>query len=267
MERTSTAAPFRDNVVIVTGASQGIGEQLAYELARQGACLALAARNAERLDAVAAACRARGARAIAVPADLTDEAQCAHLVERTVETYGRLDTLLNNAGRGYPRRVEAMPDLSDLRSEIALNYLGLVFCTYHALPHLRRSRGRIVGVSSFGGLVGLSGTAGYNASKHAMRGFLNTLRAELLGSGVTVTIVFPGAIRTERLAETMGRNIERIPTMTPQRCAHLTLQAAAARRRQLVMTREGKLLVWLYGLAPGLLDRQLARLSRVYEGS
>jgi NAD(P)-dependent dehydrogenase (short-subunit alcohol dehydrogenase family) len=202
-----------------------------------------------------------------VPADLTDEAQCARLVERAVETYGRLDTLLNNAGRGYPRRVEAMPDLSDLRSEIALNYLGLVYCTYHALPHLRRSRGRIVGVSSFGGLVGLPGTAGYNASKHAMRGFLNTLRAELIGTGVTVTIVFPGAIRTERLAETMGRNIDRIPTMTPQRCAQLTVQAATARRCQLIMTWQGKLLALLYGLAPGLLDRQLARLSRVYKGS
>ncbi len=116
MERASISSPFRDNVVIVTGASQGIGEQLAYELARQGACLALAARNAERLEAVAAACRAIGAQAIAVPADLTDEAQCARLVGRTVETYGRLDTLLNNAGRGYPRRVEAMPDLSDLKS-------------------------------------------------------------------------------------------------------------------------------------------------------
>ncbi len=100
-----------------------------------------------------------------------------------------------------------------------------------------------------------------------MRGFLNTLRAELIGSGVTVTIVFPGAIRTERLAETMGRNIERIPTMTPQRCAQLTIQAAAARRRQLIMTWQGKLLALLYVLAPGLLDRQLARLSRVYEGS
>jgi short-subunit dehydrogenase len=122
-----------------------------------------------------------------------------------------------------------------------------------------------VGVSSFGALVGLPGTAGYNSSKHAMRGFLNTLRAELIGTGVSVTVVYLGAVRTARLAETMGRNVERVPTMTPQRCAELVVRAAAARKREEVLTLQGKLLTRLYGLIPGLLDRQLARLSRLYQ--
>src|SRR5260370_31387823 len=101
--------PFKDNVVILTGASRGIGEQLAYRLAAQGARLALAARHAETLEAVAAACRERGGQAIAVPADLTNDAQCQQLIERTVAEYGRIDTLLNTPGLRYPRPFPPFP--------------------------------------------------------------------------------------------------------------------------------------------------------------
>ena len=120
-------------------------------------------------------------------------------------------------------------------------------------------------MSSFGSFVGIPGTAGYNASKHALRGFLNTLRAELLGTGVTVTVVFPGAISTPRLRQTMGDNVDRIPTMTPERCAELTIQAGAQRRRQLVMTLAGKILVLFYPWFPSLLDGQLTRIGKMYQ--
>jgi short-subunit dehydrogenase len=260
-----TPQPFAGNVAIVTGASQGIGAEIAYRLAGQGARLVLAARHAGRLEEVAAACRARGGEALVVPTDITDEKQCKALVARTLQVYGRVDTLVNNAGRGYPRLVAALPDLADLEAEIRLNYLGTVYCTYHALPALRAAHGRIVGVSSFGALVGLPGTAGYNASKHAMRGFLNTLRAELIGTGVSVTVVYVGAVRTPRLAETMGRNVARVPAMAPARCAELIVRAAAGRKREEVLTLEGKLLTRLYTLVPGLLDRPLSRLGRLYE--
>ncbi len=172
---------FRDNAVIVTGASRGIGAQLAYQLAEQGALLTLAARSLDQLESVAAECRRRGAQALTVQTDVTDEAQCKRLIERAVEAYGRVDTLINNAGYGSPMRFDRMPDFKYLRDEIALNYLGVVGCTYYALPYLKQTKGRIVGVSSLGALVGLPGTIGYNSSKHAVRGFLNTLRAELLG--------------------------------------------------------------------------------------
>jgi short-subunit dehydrogenase len=256
---------FRDNVVLLPGASMGIGEQLAYQLAEQRAKLALAARSADRLDAVAAACRKRGGQAVAIPTDLTDEGQCRALVEQTVAAYGRIDTLLYNAGRGYPKRFDTLPNLDTVRSEITLNYLGLVACTYYALPHLKQTRGRIIGVSSFGALIGLAGTAGYNSSKHAMRGFLNTLRAELLDTGVSVTVVYVGAVRTARLEETMGDRIGSVPTMSPERAAQLILQAGGSRRRQTVLTAPGKLLAWLYPLIPGLLDRQLARVANTYQ--
>ncbi len=256
---------FQDNVVLLTGASMGIGEQIAYQLAAQGAKLVLAARSADKLQAIAEECRRRGGQAAFLPTDLTVEADCKRLVAFAVETYGRLDTLLYNAGRGYPARFDALPNLDSIRAEITLNYLGLTYCTFYALPELKRTKGRLIGVASFGGLIGLPGTAGYNSSKHAMRGFLNSLRAEFLGSGVTVTALYLGAISTDRLHETMGENIKNIPTMTPERCAELIIRSGGERRRQLIMTAEGKLTNVLYQLVPGLLDRVLVRLSSLYD--
>lgn len=253
--------PFKENVVIVTGASRGIGEQLAYQLAEQGAWLALAARNAEMLEAVASACRERGGRAIAIPTDLTNEAQCQQLIERTVAEYGRIDTLLNNAGMGYPKRFAHLPDLHTLRLEIDLNYMGTVYCTYYALPYLKQTKGRIVGVNSFSGKMGIPGTIGYNASKHAMSGFLNTLRVELQGTGVTVSVAYLGAIRTERLEKVMNSDINKIPTMDPKLCATLILRQAGRRQRQQVMTLSGKFMMWLNAWSPALVDRILGNIK------
>ena len=258
-----TEHAFKDNVVIITGGSQGVGEQLAYLLAEQGAWLALAARHADTLEAVAEACRKRGGRAIAIPTDLMDESQCQQLIERTVAEYGRLDTLINNAGVGYPRRFADLRDLHTVRAEIDLNYLGTVYCIYYALPYLKQTRGRIVGINSFGGQIGIPGTSGYNASKHAMRGFLNTLRVELRGTGVTISVAYLGAIRTERLKETMGENINKIPTMDPKRTAALILRQAARRQPQQVMTLAGKFMVWLNKWSPALVDRILASIKSI----
>src|SRR5438128_591559 len=107
----------------------GIGEQLATQLAGQSAQLVLAARSEDKLEQVASACRALGGKAVIQPTDLMDEAQCNRLVEFTLATYGRIDTLLYNAGRGYPTRFDKLPDLSTIRNEITLNYLGMVYCT------------------------------------------------------------------------------------------------------------------------------------------
>jgi short-subunit dehydrogenase len=151
-----------------------------------------------------------------------------------------------------------------VRSEITVNYLGLVYCTHAMLPSLKQTRGRIVAVGSFESFLALPETAGYNASKHAMRGFLNTLRTELRATGVTVTMAHPGAVRTARLVEVMGENLKRIPSMSPERCAEIIIKAAAQRRREVVMTWPGKLLVALYPWIPGLLDRALARIADSY---
>ncbi len=255
--------PFAENVVIVTGASQGVGEQLAQQLAARGAWLALAARHADALEAVAARCRLRGGRAIAIPTDVTDPVECQRLIERALAEYGRIDTLINNAGMGYPKRFDVMRDFQTMRQEIELNYLGTAYCTFYALPYLKQAKGRLVGVNSFGGQVGISGTIGYNASKHAMRGFLNTLRAELHGTGVSVSVAYLGAIRTERLKEVMGGNIDKVPTMAPERCAALIIRQAARRQRQLVLTPSGKFLLWLNSWSPALVDRILVSIRSI----
>lgn len=259
------AAAFRDNVVVVTGASAGIGAELARQLAAGGARLALAARDAARLEEVAAECRERGGRALVVPTDVAEEAQCRALVERTVAEYGRLDTLVNNAGIGMWARFDEITDLSIFERVMRVNYLGSVYCTHHALPHLKRSRGRIVGVSSLTGKTGVPTRSAYAASKHAMAGLFDSLRIELDGSGVSVTMIYPGFVATEIRERAFGPDgrplgagnspVREREVMTVEECARQIVEAAAARRREVVMTARAKVGMWLKLIAPGAVDR------------
>ncbi|HEX8691706.1 MAG TPA: SDR family oxidoreductase [Longimicrobium sp.] len=260
-----SAAPFRDNVVVLTGASAGIGREMALQLAAQGALLALAARDAAKLEEVAAECRARGARALAVPTDVGDEAQCRALVERAVAEHGRIDTLVNNAGIGMWARFDEMTSLEPFERIMRVNYLGSVYCTFYALPHLKRTRGRIVGVNSLTGRTGVPTRSGYAASKHAMAGFFDSIRIELEGSGVTVTMVYPGFVATEIRERAFGPDgrplgagnspVREREVMDAAECARQTLVAAARRRRELIMTLRGKVGAKLKLVAPGLVDR------------
>lgn len=254
---------MRDNVVVITGASKGIGAELARQLAVQGAKLALAARDMPALDAVAAECRQLGATVEVIPTDVAVEADCQRLVERTVARFGRLDTLINNAGATMWARVDEIRDLGMLARIMQVNYMGAVFCTAYALPHLKAARGRIVGVASLTGLTGVPTRSGYAASKHAMRGFFDSLRIELAGSGVTVTMIYPGFVATgirENATGPDGRPV-RINPLDPDRvmsvgeCARQIVVATRRRSRELVMTPTGKLAQLLKLVAPGLVDR------------
>lgn len=254
---------FRDNVVVLTGASRGIGRELALQLADQGARLALSARDAGALEEVAAECRKRGGEAVAIPADVAEEPQCAALIARSVETFGRIDTLINNAGISMWALFDQVTDLSIFERIMTVNYLGSVWCTWHALPHLKKTRGRLVAVSSMTGKTGVPTRSGYAASKHAMVGFFDTLRIELAGSGVTVTIACPDFVATEireRAFGPDGRPLEKSPVqegkvMTAETCARLILEGAARRERELILSGRGKLGLWLKLLSPSLIDR------------
>lgn len=256
---------FRGNVVVLTGASAGIGREMALQLASQGAELVLAARSPEPLEEVAAACRDRGARALAVPTDVGDEAQCRALVERAVEAYGRIDTLVNNAGIGMWARFDEMRDLAPFERIMRVNYLGCVYPTYYALPHLKASRGRIVVVNSLTGLTGVPTRSGYAASKHAVAGFFDSIRIELEDDGVTVTQVFPGFVATEIRERAFGPDgkplgrgnspVREREVMTAEECARQIVAAAAGRKRDLVMTLRGRLGAKLKLVAPGMVDR------------
>jgi short-subunit dehydrogenase len=258
--------PFRENVTIVTGASSGIGRELAYQLADQGAWLSLAARDFDRLEAVAETCRARGGRAISVQTDVSDAEQCQRLIERTIAEYQRIDTLINNAGQTMWALFDEMQDLQPLETVMQVNYFGSVYCTRYALPHLKQSKGRIVVVASLAGKTGIPTRSGYAASKHAVIGFFNSLRIEIARYGVSVTIVDPDFVATQTHQRAFGADGKPLGTspvqaervMTAETCARLILQAAAHRKRELVMGR-GRFLIYLLPFIPGLIDRMAQR--------
>jgi short-subunit dehydrogenase len=253
----------RDDVVIITGASKGIGAELARQLAAKGARLVLAARSEKELEAVAVECRERGAQVVAVRADVTSERDCQAIVAGAVTAFGRLDALVNNAGATMWARFEDIRDLSILERIMQVNYMGAVYCTGHALPHLRESRGLIVGISSLAGRTGVPTRTGYAASKHAMTGFFDSLRIELAGSGVDVTMVYPGFVATgirENATGPDGKPILVSPVkegevMGVQDCARRIVAAMERREREVVMTARGKIGLFLKLVAPSLIDR------------
>jgi short-subunit dehydrogenase len=254
---------FGDNVVVVTGASSGIGRALALQLADQGARLALAARNVEQLEQAAAQCRQRGGTALVVPTDVARQDQCKNLIERTVAEYGRIDTLINNAGISMWVRFEELQTLAPLEQIMQVNYFGSVYCTHYALPYLKETRGRIVTISSLAGKTGVPTRSGYAASKHALVGFFETLRVELADCGVSVTLIYPGFVCTEVRKRAFGADgtplgkspVQETKVMTAETCARLIVPAIAQRKRELVMTFRGKAGQWLKLIAPRIVDR------------
>jgi NAD(P)-dependent dehydrogenase (short-subunit alcohol dehydrogenase family) len=253
-------------VVVITGGSDGIGAEIARQLAAKegaGLALVLAARDQAKLDQVAAACAALGARALAVPADVGDQDQCRRLIEAAVSRFGRIDVLVNNAGRSAHALFEEVPDLGWYEELMRINLWGSVWCTQAALPHLKAARGRIVAVSSLAGLIGVPGRTAYSASKFAMTGFFEALRAELRGAGVSVTIAYPGVVDTRIryrgfnvLGQEMGSSgLREEGAMTVQACARLIVEGMEKRKREVVMTGKGKLGRLLKLLAPGLVEK------------
>ena len=256
-------ASLSNNVVIITGASEGIGRALGLALARAGAKLVLAARNAGRLEEAAAECRSLGAEVLAVPTDVTRDEDCRALVEAAIERFDRLDTLVVNAGRTMWARFEDVEDPAILEELMAVNYFGAVYCTRHALPWLKKSHGRIVAVASIAGLTGVPARSGYCASKHAMVGFFDALRIELAGTGVSVTVIAPDFVVSQlhrRAVDGKGRPLGDSPMqedriMSAEACAELILKATERRERLRITSARGRLGRWLKLIAPAAVDR------------
>ena len=195
--------PLDGTVALVTGASSGIGEATALALAAAGATVALAARRTDRLEALARRIRDGGSTVLAVTADITEEAQARHAVERTVDELGRLDTLVNNAGVMLLGPVVGAP-VEEWQRMVDINLLGLLYCSHAALPHLIRAAeegGRgvsdLVNISSVAGRETRSGSGVYNATKHGVGAFSDALRKEVTTRHVRVSVVEPGAVDTE----------------------------------------------------------------------
>jgi short-subunit dehydrogenase len=253
---------YTGRVIVVTGASSGIGRALCLALAPQRPRLVLAARDELALRTVAEACQAQGADTLVAPTDVASPEACRSLVERTLERFKALDVLVNNAGIGMIARFDETEDLSVYERLMRVNYLGCVYPTYHALPHLKKSRGQIVVMASLAGLTGVPTRTGYAASKHALFGFFDSLRIELQASGVSVTVIAPYFVRSEihRRAsgpdgQPLGRSrMQEDRIMTAEECAALTLRAMERRQRQLIMTLRGKVGRFVRLLAPGVVD-------------
>ena len=257
---------FHENVVIITGASFGIGQQLALQLAVKGAWLTLAARNVEKLYEVSKQCAQHGDRVIVIPTDVADPIQCQNLIERTVIEYGRIDTVINNAGIGMASRFEKLQDLAIFEKVFRVNFFGSVYCTHYALPYLKKTRGRLVGISSLKGKYPSATADAYTPSKYAMAGFFDSLRLELANSGISVTMIYPGWVSTgvsSRALRADGNLTGKISkhekkAMPVDVCARMILEAVAKRKREVVMTFQGKAGLWLRLIAPKLAD-EIAR--------
>jgi short-subunit dehydrogenase len=257
--------------VIVTGASQGIGKAVSLALAARRARLTLVARDAAALEQVAAACRERGGEAVVAPADVSRPEDCVRLVCRALAEWGTIEALVNNAGIDMIARFDEVTDLELFERVMRVNYLGYVYPTYYALPELKRSRGRLVAVASLAGLTGVPTRTGYAASKHAVVGFFDSLRIELAGSGVTVTVVAPDFVVSEihlRAAGPDGRPLGESPMqesriMTAEQCARHIVDAMQKRQRLRILSLRGRLGRFVRLVAPGLIDAIAARAVRL----
>jgi short-subunit dehydrogenase len=258
------AAIFHEKVAIITGASSGIGRAVALELAEQGARLTLAARDQTRLAQVADDCRNLGGQALPVATDVADENQVRALVEGTVDHFRRLDLLVNNAGIGLGGSLDELADLRLFERVMQVNFMGAVYSSFYALPYLKSTSGWIVNVSSLGGRFPLPRNTAYIASKHALQGFSDSLRMELAGSGVSVTVVSPYWVVTEfheRLMDktgnpvgSKGRGLYTDRMMTAEKCARIIVSAAVQRKRE-VLLWPGPVALWLKLIAPGIMDK------------
>ena len=248
---------FADKVVFITGASSGIGAAMAFEFAKEGAHVALAARREDKLEAVASAVRETGSQALALRCDVTDRSSVDSAVAQTVDTFGGLDVAVANAGFGVSDAFQSL-ETDDFRRQFETNVFGAIDTAYAALPHLVRSKGRLVFISSVSGLLGLPTSAAYCASKFALCGLAESIYFELADEGISVTCVSPGWVASEfRAVDNDG--IHRAGKDDPMpawlvapadKAARQIVRAIHRRKFEAVITGHGKLAVLAHRLLP-----------------
>jgi short-subunit dehydrogenase len=252
---------FKDKVVIVTGASSGIGEAIAREFAANGSWVVLASRTESRLSEITNDIKSSGGEAFYVKTDVSIESDCKNLIVKTIEKYSRIDILVNNAGLSM-RASFIDVDVKVLHRLMDVNFWGTVYCTKYALPYILERRGSLIGVSSVAGFHGLPGRTGYSASKFAMHGFLETIRIENLRKGLHVMIIAPGFTSTEIRKHALkadGNEQGESPRheqdlMSPQYVAKWMLKGIRKKKRNKLLTWDGKLTALFQRIVPDLVD-------------
>jgi len=255
---------FQGKTAIVTGAGSGIGRSLAEAFAAEGTNVVLAARSVGTLNELAQELRKTGIQVHVCPCDVSNEADCKRLIDETVQTFGGIDFLVNNAGISMRELfLNTSPDV--LKRLMDVNFWGTVYCTKYALPYLLAAKGSVTGVSSIAGYKGLPARTGYSASKFAMQGFLESLRIENLKTGLHVLIACPGftasnirntALKGDGSAQGESPRDE-AGMMQPDEVAREILKAIHKRKNTLVLTTQGKLTVLMNKLFPKWMDGQV----------
>ena len=262
---------MKEKVIIITGASSGIGKALAIECAARGAKLSLGARNNEKLKTISEQLKANSERLfpaepeiLTTITDVTSEKDCKNLIDKTVEEYGRIDILINNAGISMRALFEEV-DLKVLHQLMNTNFWGTVYCSKYALPYLLASNGSLVGISSVAGYKGLPGRTGYSASKFAMHGFLDVVRMENMKKGLHVLLACPGFtasnIRNVSLTKdgtSQGESpLDEDKLMSAEEAAKHICNAIEKRKRTLTLTTQGKMTILLNKFFPSFMDKMV----------
>ncbi|KAK4569112.1 hypothetical protein RGQ29_004489 [Quercus rubra] len=241
-------------VALITGASSGIGEHVAYEYASRGACLVLVARREDRLQAVADKARQIGSpKVIVVAADVSKFEDCKRFVEETVNHFGQLDHLVNNAGVTLIDLFEKVTRFSDFASIMDINFWGSVYSTHYAIPHLRKSKGKIVVISSTAALLASPRFSFYNASKAALISFFETLRTEF-GPDIGITIVTPGLIESKMTKGEVLSQYAWVPVEATEVCAKAIVDSACSGDMYLTEPSWVKVWCWIKILCPEVFE-------------
>ena len=257
----STDGAFRGKVVLITGASSGIGEELAEQLAKHGALLTLAARRADALGRLAERiAAASGSQPLVIECDVTRDGDVERAVSETVRQRGRLDVAFANAGFGVVGAFAKL-SLADYRRQFETNVFGVLRTLYAALPEVTRTRGQMVITGSVAGWVAMPGVSPYAMSKFALRALANSISPELAQQGVALTLLSPGFVESNiRRVDNRGRLHADAPEPLPswlvvnrRKAVRQMLRAVARRQREAVITGHGRLLVAMERLAPWIM--------------
>lgn len=253
---------MKDKVVIITGGSSGIGKALAEEFGKRGSRILVTGRDLDSLNSTVTDLQQKGIEIRGFQADVSIEADNKKMSEEAIRHYGRIDILINNAGISM-RALFGEVSLDVIKKVMDINFFGAVFATHFCLPEITRNKGSVIGISSIAGFRGLPGRTGYSASKFALNGFLEVLRTELLRTDVHVMTACPGFTASNIRVRSLTRDgspQKQSPRnekamMTAEECAHRIYSATLKRKRMLILTGQGKIMVWLNKWFPGLADK------------
>ena len=255
---------FKNKVAVVTGGTDGIGRALVEALLAQGAKVATCGRHHDKLYRLQSEYPSYPLHTVV--ADVSNENDCRHFIESTIQTFGGIDILINNAGVSM-RALLKETSIDVIRKVMDINFFGVVYCTKYALQSIIQRKGTIVGVSSIAGYRGLPGRSGYSASKFALQGWLEAIRTELMNDGVHVMWVCPGFttsnIRNAALnkkGESQGESpMDESAMMSAEECAEHILSAITKKKRTIVLTFTGKRTVFMNKFFPGLADKMVRK--------